>query len=130
MLSKATHTTTSDLEQKKVKEPVVVNIPVAQEMVDMKKIKPTSKKDETKDEESEVKEALGKIENLNFSDEEKQKVEAQIKERIKIAREERAKELEEISKKDNDDLKEELELQVQLKKVKKKKEQELNEFWN
>lgn len=105
--------------------------PVTQETVeDIKEIKKEKKSDEPMDEAAEIKEALAKIKNLNFSEEERLKVESQIKDRIRKAREERAKVLEKEDEHDSEDLKEELELQVQLKEVKKKKDQELSEFWN
>jgi hypothetical protein len=50
---------------------------------------------------------------------------------IKKAREARAKVLEEeASKRDNEDLKEELRLQNELNKVKEQKDRELKEFWD
>lgn len=135
IVSRATHSsiveTVETKEEKKAK--LLSQIPqVTQEEVeDIKDIKKDlSPTKEDLDEATELKEALGKIKNLNFSEEEKQKVEAQIKQRIQKAREERAKLLEEENKLDKEDLKEELKLQVQLKKEKKKKDEELSEFWN
>eukprot|EP01156_Anaeramoeba_ignava_P013874 Anaeramoba_ignava/a607699_252.p3 GENE.a607699_252~~a607699_252.p3 ORF type:complete len:239 (+),score=48.70 a607699_252:972-1688(+) len=85
---------------------------------------------ESLNEEDEIRDALFKIKDMNFSPEEKAKVEAQIKEKIKRAREERAKEIHEHEELEKEELKEELQLQVQLKEEKKKKEQELKEFWD
>lgn len=87
-------------------------------------------KTEPIDEMTEIREALDKIKNLNFNDEERLKVEVQVKERIKQARQERARILEQEEQLDKEDLKEELEIQVHLKEEKNKKERELKEFWD
>ncbi len=91
---------------------------------------PIGKQRESLNEEDEIRDALIKIKDMNFSPEEKAKVEAQIKEKIKRAREERAKEMHDHHELEKEELKEELQLQVQLKEEKKKKEQELKEFWD
>lgn len=80
-------------------------------------------------EEEEIKKALESIESMDFDDNMKAMAEQKIKERILIAREERAKLKEEVDE-DKHDLKEELEIQVQIKEENKKKERELKEFWD
>lgn len=80
-------------------------------------------------EQDEISQALFKIKDIVMSKEEKEKVTAQIKERIKKARLERERVLKQTDP-EKEDLKEELQLQVQLKEKNKKKEQELKEFWD
>jgi len=81
-------------------------------------------------EQEELNEALDKIKNISLNDEERQRVESQIKERIKKARAQREKLSQEAQKIEKEDLKEELELQVALKEKNQKKARELKEFWD
>lgn len=96
--------------------------------VEIKQEEPVEKKE--LNEEEEVNNALETISNISLSDEEREKVEARIKERIKKAREERARLAQEEERFEKEDLKEELEVQVQLREKNDKKARELKEFWD
>ena len=78
----------------------------------------------------ELKVAMDRLKSMNLDDDMRAVAEQRIKERLQIAREERAKLLIEQEKKDKEELKEELELQVHIKEENKKKERELKEFWD
>ena len=120
----------SSFKEEEESEPLKEAETKQEENLEKNEPEPIGEQKESLNEEDEIRDALFKIKDMNFSPEEKAKVEAQIKEKIKRAREERAKEMNDHEELEKEELKEELQLQVQLKEEKKKKEQELKEFWD
>jgi hypothetical protein len=88
-----------------------------------------SKKELEITEEQEIKDAYDSIESMNFDDAMKKEAQGKIKTKILLARQERAKILENENQ-NKEELKEELILQRQLKEEKMKKDRELREFWD
>jgi len=110
-------------------EPETIKVEIKSEVPQKEELKKENIPKEL-DEQGEIDEALDKIKNITLNDEERQRVESQIKERIKKARAQREKLALEAQKIEKEDLKEELELQVALKEKNQKKARELKEFWD
>ncbi|MEA2049840.1 MAG: hypothetical protein U9O56_03845 [Campylobacterota bacterium] len=90
----------------------------------------TKQKQNDIDDNDELKKALESLRSMNLDDDMRVIAEEQIKQKLKLAREERARVLELEQENEREDLKEELELQVHIKEENKKKERELKEFWD
>ncbi len=78
----------------------------------------------------ELKNALNKLRSMNLDDDMRILAEEKIRNKLALAREERARLLEQENEEEKADLKEELEIQVHIKEENKKKERELKEFWD